>query len=325
MQTFLDTYGWSLVKTFPQDGSSRRYARVSKGEKSAVLMEVLADTPGHRIEDFIRIGEWLNEIGLKAPQIYEADAAYLLIEDFGDRSFKDVLAEPRNHAALYELAHDVLKHLAAQKCSLDLPRYYDSHVHKGHRRVVDWFIPAIRAQANPDALVDEYLSVWERIEQGLPECPQGFLHVDFHVQNLMWLGKEQGLKQCGILDFQGAMIGPQPYDLANLLEDVRTDVPADIRCDLLAQYDEDFQAHYRILATQFHCRVIGQFIKMAVVDGRDEYLRYLPRAGHYISMALSNPLLGPLKRFFCDLNLDFDDIKGLNADEIRGYIASDAF
>lgn len=325
MNEFLNKYGWSFDRTIAADGSAREYSRVRKGDDTAILMHVLGDTPGHRVEDFIRIGAWLNDIGLKAPEVFEVEGEYVLLEDFGDRSFKSVLGEPHNAGALYELAGDVLKHLAARDCPLDLPHYYDSHVHKGHRRVIDWFLPAVCEEPNAHDVLDGYLQAWSEIEDNLPECPQGFVHIDFHVQNLMWLGQEQGLKQCGILDFQGAMIGPLPYDLANLLEDVRIDVPADIRRDMLAGYDEAFQMHYRVLATQFHCRVIGQFIKMAVLDGKDEYLRHISRTGRYISEALDNPVLLPLKRFFSNLNLDFNDIKRLNADDIKRHVASDAF
>ena len=309
-----------MVAPVAEDGSSRRYFRVRKEGRSAILMQVLADTPGHRISDFIRIGAWLNDIGLRTPKIYEADEqrGYLLLEDFGDTSFKAALAQGQAAQELYTLASDVLKHLQAQNCKLELPIHNQSHVHKNHRYVMEWYVPAIKQQ--PPESVDEYLAVWKEIEASLPPCKQGFLHIDFHVENLMWLPGEEGLKRCGILDFQGAMKGPLAYDLANLLEDVRADIPAPVKTALLQNYDEDFRRWTRVLGTQFHCRVIGQFIKMAVDDGKSQYLQYIPRIAGYIQNALQDPVLKPLKAFFSAQKVDFDPSKPLNFTEIRRYI-----
>ncbi len=318
MNNFLAAHGWSVTGLVGEDGSPRRYSRVEKGGDTAIFMETFGEAPGHKISDFICIGAWLNEIGLKTPEVYELDEAggLALLEDFGDVSFKD---RPD-----YELAAQVLDHLSAQECPLDLPNYYDSHVHKAHRRVIDWYAPALRGERNPDGLVEAYLAVWQGIESTLPPCPQGFLHIDFHVENLMWLPGGSGLKRCGILDFQGAMIGPEPYDLGNLLEDMRTDVPDDVRRSLLAGKDENYLRWYRALTTQFHCRIIGQIIRWAVKEEKPGYLQYLPRVAGYLRSALEDPLLAPLKRFFSEEMIDFTTVKDLNIEHIKEHIRSDA-
>src|SRR5690606_39152237 len=117
----------------------------------------------------------------------------------------------------------------------------------------------------------------------------------------------------GILDFQGAMAGPMPYDLANLLEDARVDVPGDLRAAMLARYcadmsvqeEQDFRVWYRVLATQFHCRVAGQFIRLSVRDGKERYRAYIPRVAGYIRAGLRDPVLKPLKDWFDGQGIDF--------------------
>ena len=104
---FLNKHGWSMRGSVAQDGSARRYFRVEKDSSTAILMEVMGDTPGHRIEDFIAIGSWLNDIGLNAPKIYEAQNNLLLLEDFDDLSFKDALVGGEDAGTLYGLASDV--------------------------------------------------------------------------------------------------------------------------------------------------------------------------------------------------------------------------
>jgi len=309
LDAFVSAHGYTHITPLGKDSSIRRYYRAQKNEKSAIVMESVPDnsphmTRGHKLSDYLRLSAWLNDNGLKAPEIYAADekAGYLILEDFGDLSFKKALEQGANAHELYKLAAEVLKKLRAIDPPANLPEYYDSHVHANHRFILDYY-------AQKPEYVEEYLQVWKDIRRDVP-CPEKcFQHIDFHVENLMFLPDEKGLKQCGILDFQGAMLGPVPYDLANLLEDARYTIEKDIRADILAPYDEQFKAQYRILATQFHCRCIGQFIKIANETGNKTYLAHIPRLEGYILEALEEPILEPLKAFFARIGVDFSSAK----------------
>mgnify|MGYP001196619186 CR=1 FL=1 len=332
----------AILTPVGEDCAFRRYFRLHHNDRAMILMEAVPDnaefvTPGHKLSDFIRIGTALRDTGVATPQVYAADAenGYVLLEDFGSTSFKQALEQDLAREDAYALATDVLTHMrqAVNAETLALPRYYDSHVHTALRRVIDWYLPAIRQQRNADGLAGEYLAVWQQIEDGLPPCPQGFLHIDFHFENLMWRPQRTGLAQCGVLDFQGAMIGPQPYDLANLLEDARVDVPLDIRMNMLARYTSGMDAAerdlflrwYRILATQFHCRVIGQFIRLAVKDGKPRYLPMIPRLQNYIIEGLKDPILSPLREFFAAQSVSFTEAVDFEPSEIAAFIREDAF
>jgi aminoglycoside/choline kinase family phosphotransferase len=288
--------------------------------------------------DFVRISAYLRIIGLSTPQVFEVDDTngYLLIEDFGDISFKAAMARGDCGANdLYALATDILAALRRRTSidDIDLPSYEESHVHTGRRRAVDWYMPAVRGRINDDGLADDYLRVWNAIEAQLPPCPRGLLHIDYHFENLMWRGREEGLARCGILDFQGAMAGPSPYDLANLLEDARVTVPADLRAAMLDRYCADmtaeesavFRAWYRILATQFHCRVIGQFIRLLVRDGKPRYIAHIPRVAAYIRDGLQDPVLAPLRGWFAEHSVDFTQTDIPPAEIVRPLIRDDAF
>jgi N-acetylmuramate 1-kinase len=305
------------VEPVSQDGSDRRYSRIEKNGHTAIYMDCgYSRTAASDISDFMTIGNWLNDIGLNAPDIYEQGRDYLVIEDFGDLTFKKALVT-HNPVELYDIAVEVLTHLREQKEIPVLPNYYQSNVHKGHRRIIDWYVPVIKRQENPQGMVQEYLDVWAQIERHMVPAPKSFVHADFHFENLMWIPDEKQLRRCGIIDFQGAMNGPDAYDLGNLLEDARLDVPMEIQSRYLATQDRDFKIRYRILTTQFHCRVIGQFIKMAARDHKTGYLQYIPRVQTLIRRALQDPLLKPLKEFLdkngVSLNEkpDLTDIKSL--------------
>ncbi len=343
---FLSLHGWigASLETIGEDSAFRRYFRLhSDNGQSVILMEAVPDghaiaTPGHSLKDFIRISAYLRSIGVSAPQVYAEDEreGYLLIEDFGDISFKAAQQQKiASREYLYGLATDVLSWLRqkAHAGDIDLPDYYASHVHTGRRRVIDWYIPAVRWQKNPDGLVESYLAVWDGIEKSLPPVPRGFLHIDYHFENLMWVDGKTGLGRCGLLDFQGAMTGPVPYDLANLLEDARVDVPVGLRrtmmdryCQTMTPEERDvFQGWYRILATQFHCRVIGQFIRLAVRDDKTRYLSMIPRVASYLREGLKDPILAPLARWFAGEGIDFLEVEGFTPGMIRSHIRLDAF
>lgn len=304
----------AVLSPVGEDCGSRRYFRLNGGDRSLIFMEAIPDDdrrakPGHKIGDFVRIGRFLNDKGLRSPEIYEYDAqdGYVLLEDFGDTNFKEKVTQASDPAPYYERAVDILKYMRdhIRPDEIALPRYYDSHIHEARRLMLDWYLPRAAGIKPTEELVQDYLAVWDEIEAAVPPCPEGFLHIDYHAENLMWLPEENGLKRLGILDFQGAMHGPQPYDLANILEDVRMDIDSDMReamitryCEGMGRENEDvFRVWYRILATQFHCRVIGLFIRIAEQDGKRKYLQHIPRIEAYLNEGLKDPVLAPLKEW----------------------------
>ena len=288
----------------------RRYFRVEKNNAPAILMETVPDISphcmaGHSLSDFITIGAWLRDADLRAPKIYAADeeAGYMLLEDFGDTSFAAHMKAGEEPAPLYHAALETLEHLKAQNCPPNLPNYFDSHVHAGHQKIIEYYLP----EKHPDAgdVLKDYHAAWDEIEAAAPPCEMGFVHVDFHAENLMWLPQGGDKARVGILDFQGAMHGPVAYDLANLLEDARIDIGDELRAEILAKQSPEARHWYRILATQFHCRVIGQFIKMDIEGGNANYRKHIPRLEGYLSAAMKDPILKPLAVFFKQINLDF--------------------
>ncbi|MCH2038862.1 MAG: phosphotransferase, partial [Rickettsiales bacterium] len=257
-----------------QDTSSRRYYRYQFKQKptSVLLMESVPDhhpdsMPGHKTKDFVTLSEMLRAHGIHTPEIYAFDHqnGLVLLEDFGDINFK--MKSNTNQNECYRIATDVLLHIRnhIKVEELDLPDFFSSPVYHGKRRIIDWYFPALHKQKHPKSMIDSYLKVWNEIEQQLPECDMGFTHIDFHFENLMWIEHPNYLQQCGVLDFQGAMKGPTVYDVTNLLEDARVMVPEAIQTEMFDRYCEGMSAEerertelwYRVIATQFHCRVLG--------------------------------------------------------------------
>lgn len=322
-EEFMQAYGWDAVEAIPQDGTSRSYTRVSKGGKTALVMDI--PRAENTMLEFLRIGEYLRKNGIRVPEIYEVEAqnGLALIEDFGKQPMRLALLENgADKAAIYQKAYDVLDQL---KSLTDIPPlcvYESNAVHYGRRRVIEWYLPASQQQSLKGDELDAYLQVWDDIERSLTPYDKGFVHGDYHVDNLMVL--ENG--DLGVIDFQDAMFGSPLYDLGNLLEDMRADVPQDIQNIALSKLTENERGWVRILNTQFHCRLLGQCLRWAIRENKPQYLQFLPRLEGYVTQALENdPLLQPLKQLFDDLGLDFNLSKDLNIDTVKPFIADDAF
>lgn len=342
---FIKNAGWSGASEAPvgEDWSQRKFFRIEKSGRTAIVMHAVPDndprsTPGHKLQDFVTISSYLQKLGLSAPKVYAQDLrqGLLLVEDFGSQDFASLIGQGKDRERdIYLLASKTLAHLYSKTefIAIDLPDYYAGHVHKGRQRVVDWYLPAVRGRANSDGLVGDYLSVWKQIEKTLPQVKRRMLHGDFHPGNLMWLPDRTGIEQTGLIDFQGAMMGPAPYDLVNLLDDARREVPDDLRQECLAKFVEGiaaedreaFLAWYPVLATQFHCRVIGQALKLAIRDGKERLLTIIPILQRHLIRDLATPQLKPLKDWFAVQGIDFTENNQFDLSKTAVHIRPDAF
>ncbi len=296
------------------DASFRKYWRLSEGARTLVIMD--APPPQEDVRPWVRVAEHLAGLGLSVPQIHAIDAArgFLLIEDFGDETYARALARslPRSsggdEVGLYALAADALAtlHAAGESALMpDLTHYLGPRMAELAAVLVDWYLPAAIGRA---ALPDErasYLAAWSSVLPTLESLPHTLVLRDFHIDNLMWLPQRGGVRACGLLDFQTAEIGSPAYDLASLVEDARRDVPDEVRTATLQHYREcrpearndAFDAALAICAAQRHSRIIGQFVRLKLRDGRPQYVRHLSRVWFMFERALVHPALLPVRQW----------------------------
>lgn len=322
--------GVDTLDALPRDVSPREYYRGHKDGCDFILMRYpeISDANKQELSEFIRIGQWLSSQGIKTADLYETnlEKCYALFQDLGQESFGERLNNTSDQAqSLYKNATEVLKILGTSDALDKLPNFTDSRIRENRKQFVDYYMTLLLLKSQDDAVTQRFLSVWDKIESSLPPCPQGFVHGDFHLENIMYQDPAGGGNKCALIDFQDALIGPLPYDLLNLLEDARIDVSAEIKTEMQnlycaemnAQEKEVFMQWYRVLATQFHCRVIGLFIMLAADQERDSYLIHIPRLQKYILNALNEPVLAPLKQWFEEEGVDFDLVKDLDGNQIR--------
>ncbi|MGH7993827.1 MAG: aminoglycoside phosphotransferase family protein, partial [Limisphaerales bacterium] len=222
-RVFLDSAGWDAVaEPLTGDASTRKYFRLRKERLSAILMD--ASRAPASVAPFVRMDEHLLRLGFSEPALLARDEAkgFLLLEDFGDATFAQLLDDGTEPEKLFTLATDVLiaLHKHPQAIPNGLRAYHPEKMLEDIELFLDWCTPGISETGRA-----EFRTAWREVLPLAHRVPASLLLRDYHVANLMLLPDRIGVQQAGLLDFQDAYQGPITYDLVSLLEDARHDVP----------------------------------------------------------------------------------------------------
>lgn len=310
--TFLSEHGWGGADILPLagDASFRRYFRVVKDGRTAVLMDA---PPEHEdIGPFLLVADHLLRRGFAPPRplAIDRDKGLLLLEDFGDDRVGPLLArEPHREQSIYENAVDILARLSAESAPHDIPPYDDAAKAREVALFTDWYTPALGLEVEEAAFLPAWRAVWDEVLREIQAKPVMVLR-DYHADNLMVLPDRTDL---GLLDFQDALAGHAAYDLVSLLQDARRDVDPQLEEAMLARYAEAagvedrerFRAHYEILGAQRNTKILGIFTRLWKRDGKPHYLPLQPRVWAYLERNLAHPALAPVRAWF-DANVPQD-------------------
>lgn len=342
---FLRNAGWGAaeVQALAGDASTRRYFRVASDGRRAMLMDQpqQAETPaapanataeerhalgynavarlaGADCARFVAVAEFLQDRGLSTPEIHAVDcnAGFVLMEDFGDRLYADILSGGGNERDLYKAAVEALAHLHANaapaRISLQVPLHsYDETAQLAEAALLtDWYLPlALNRKATAEETA-EHRALWRDLLASLQDGDPAFVHRDYHAQNLLWLPERAGVARVGLIDFQDAVAGSRAYDLVSLLEDARRDVSPELAEAMVAHYiaamraqgsvvdEAQLRAALAIMAAQRNAKIAGIFARLQLRDGKPRYLDYLPRVWGYLAHDLEHPALAPLKGWY---------------------------
>ena len=305
IEPFLNQAGWAgaQIDALPGDASFRRYFRVTKPGKSAMLMD--APPPNEDPVPYLRAAKWLDANGLRAPYIYAEDAArgLVLIEDFGEVRMREYLDQwPGDERAIYTVAVDTLVELHRLPSGPFLD-YSMAEYKREARLFTEWYCPA--QGLNVDAA--GYDRAWEQVLSDVLIRQRGAVCVmrDYHAENIMLLGN---LEKQGLLDFQDALAGHKAYDLVSLLQDARRDVSIELEAEMFDYYvgktgeGADFLGDYARLGAQRNAKIVGIFVRLWRRDGKPRYLDYIPRVWAMLERDLTHPALEPVARWF-DANI----------------------
>jgi len=305
---FPDVKAGLSVVPLMADASTRRYFRAQwrhlEAEKTVSRVIMVGDPwPETETPDFVAVSQHLAASGVRVPTIDGVAAAsgWICLQDFGDRTLADVWRDA-----------DLPERLVWGQRALDaLVRMHTTATQYRHHSC-----PAFHLAFDVPKLLSELQhfrshaieGLWQRVLSDdereafeaacLPLCthleaqPRYFCHRDYHGWNIMAEDKT-----VGILDFQDARMGSQPYDVVSLLVDRRTPwlLGPDISTALVQYYLDRFEAEsgqrvdraafdelFELVAVQRCLKAIGTFAAMHVAYGRSQYLPYIAPTLHYV-------------------------------------------
>ena len=288
IQRFLDStpYKDYKITVASADASFRKYYRLTKENESVLLMD--SSLEKESLKPFLHVTQKLSSIGINVPKILEQDVkfGYLIISDFGDMLYLDILNE-NNYKELYDKAMDAIVFMQKADAS-DLPIYDKKFLHFEMDLMKEWYLEknlGLTLSKGEEQLIAKTL---DTISSHVEIQPQGyFVHRDFHSRNIM-VEKDGTL---GIIDYQDAMSGAITYDLVSLLKDCYIEFPQEEIEKLVLSFrdkidslvdDKTFIKWFDFMGLQRHIKVLGIFSRLYLRDGKDGYLKDIPLVLKYV-------------------------------------------
>lgn len=327
-RVFVDTtkFAGSAIVPLRVDASIRRFFRVEKNGRTAVLMD--ARPPMEDTTVFETMRDKMDRIGLTVPEIYASDHAHglVLMEDFGDeRLYELITGGKEDIGKLYDLAVDVLVHKSFADPAVALDQsaaYSDDYWMFRVEQFLQHYMPHVMGRNATEGEREDFLGLYRAAITAAHKFDPVLLHGDYGAQNLYYLPERPGIKALGLIDFQdltdarGNMMGSPAFDLVFLLQDVRVDLPKGLEARMRARFIEkagikdvtDFEGVYATIGTAQATKCLGLFARLGHVAGRKEYLQFIPYCWRNLANNLSHPDLKGIKDWFEKNKIDI--VKG---------------
>ena len=182
-----------------------------------------------------------------------------------------------------------------------IPEYNRKILFKETNLFDEWYVKKNFSKKIQKKFSKQFKKIKKKLISNLKLKNNVFVHRDFHVSNLMMVKS-----RVGVIDSQDALIGNPAYDLASLIDDVRIKNSKSFKSkifnikvnkkkkDKIYKIENDFQ----ILSILRNLKIIGIFTRLAVRDGKRNYLKLIPHAWKLIELRINE-------------NKVFDDLKEL--------------
>jgi len=279
------------------DASFRRYFRVTAKGRDYIVMDA---PPAHEdCRPFIAVARLFADAGVHVPQVLaqDLDKGFLLLTDLGNTTYLSALDEAAFDQSvareLYLASNDALIRIQQASRPGVLPEYDRALLTRELMLFPEWYVAKHLGVAMTDDQQAVLDTVFGRLLANNLAQPQVYVHRDWHSRNLMVSDPNPG-----ILDFQDAVYGPITYDLASIYRDAYIQWDEEIQLDWVIRYwekaraarlpvPEDFGAFWRDfewMGAQRHIKVLGIFARLYHRDGKDGYLKDMPRVMGYLRM-----------------------------------------
>ena len=268
------------------DASSRSYYRL-ENHKGGIVMD--ASEAKDTVPIFIGVSMRLMDAKVRIPKIksFELHKGFIFLEDVGSTHLLDKCVEGMDARPYYDKAIETLVQLQSTP-SKGLEPYDKNFLLEEMDLMSEWYLKEYLGTTLECVDGRILLESFSLIAKEVLDQPQGiFVHRDYHSRNLMIDSNDEIV----VIDFQDAREGALTYDLVSLLRDayVKLD-PRELRRLILLYRDlkgldvddETFMRWFDFTGLQRHIKILGIFARLALRDGKKEYLKDIPMTLKYI-------------------------------------------
>ena len=308
------------ILSIADDASFRKFYRFILNNKSKIIVSSKKEKYKNLIA-YTAINKFLRENKILTPKLLAHDfpKGIIVIEDFGDISFHKFLIKQKKKLTTYKKLIDLLlkiqkiKPKSRIKNIIDKPhvinKYSNKYLHKESDLFFDWYLPLFLNRKKVLKVKKKTKKILTLLYNSLNFPNSCFVHRDYHVQNLMKVGKK-----IGVIDSQDALIGNPAYDLVSLIDDVRIRTSKKLKDQIYSYYLKKTSKIYRInskkfsedfntLSVQRSLKIIGIFSRLFKRDKKNNYLKLIPYTWQLLEMRMGSEAFSKLKEIL-DRNIN---------------------
>ena len=299
------------LKKITSDASFREFYRLYKGNKSSIIVFTKRDMFKNLIL-YSSINKFLRSYGILAPKIISQNfnKGFMEIEDFGEISLFNKIKNSKKKLRFYKQCVDVIikiqKIYPIKKVLLPKRKYfrfskYDlKNLQNESDLFFNWYLKGTIKKKIPKKAIIKLKKELRNVYQKIHYKNNFLVHRDFHVSNIMVLGKK-----LGVIDTQDAIIGNPAYDLVSLIDDVRLSIPLKMKKDIFNYYVKKnfltkeeiikFKNDFDILSIQRNLKILGIFYRLFKRDKKPRYLKMMPSAWKLIDLRIKSKIFNKFR------------------------------
>ena len=296
------------IKEIKGDASFRKYFRISYKKNSYVLALAEKEKESN-ILNYVLINKFLRNKGINSPTVidYNYKNGLALLEDFGDKTYLQLISKSKNKFNVYKSLIKYLIKLQRIKFKQNIFRF-KKYNFKVLKREIDlffiWYLPhVLKIKSNSQILKLRRLLLSILRNNFIKN--NYFVHRDFHISNLMAY-KSGSKNKIGVIDSQDALIGSKAYDVVSIIDDVRIKTDFLLKQKLfnfylsLAKREKNFNTNqfkkeFSILSVQRAMKIIGIFSRLFKRDKKSRYLKLIPYTWTILNKRLEDPMFNEVR------------------------------
>jgi len=301
------------------DASFRKFYRHILNKKSRVI--VLAKKEKYKnLIAYAIVNNFLRENKILSPKLHNLNLnkGIMIIEDFGNISFYDVLIKKKNKLETYKKLINLLLKIQKIKPKSKIKNifkkphlieeYSIKHLFKESDLFFDWYLPLFLSKKKSLNIKIKCKKILKKLYSKINFPNTCFVHRDYHAQNLMNVSGK-----IGVIDSQDALIGNPAYDLVSLIDDVRIKTSLNLKNQIYNYYlkktlkihrrnSNEFLEDFNILSVQRSLKIIGIFSRLYIRDKKNRYLKFIPYTWKLLETRMNSEIFSDLKKIL-DINI----------------------